>query len=166
MKVGLSSPCHPERSELASAVEGSHVPVQGCVRSLLRRDDINVDDDIDVDKDSSSPMAEPTATRVAAECDQEGEARHCCEMMRSNVEQQCDQHPDPFDCADRVVYFAENLREYGLIIHDGGSSHIAIAYCPWCATKLPKSRRDELYSDGLYANKLEHGDPMNLGERA
>src|SRR5205085_12028212 len=26
--------CHPERSELASEVEGSRAPVQGCMRSL------------------------------------------------------------------------------------------------------------------------------------
>jgi len=85
--------------------------------------------------------------------------------MRSNVEQQCDQHPDPFDCADRVVYFAENLREYGLVIHDGGASYIAIAYCPWCATRLPESRRNDLYPDGILADEQEYGAAVNHGER-
>ena len=32
--------------------------------------------------------------------------------------------------------------EYGLIIHDGGSSYIDIKYCPWCGSKLPESKRD------------------------
>ena len=72
---------------------------------------------------------------------------HCCEIMRRKVEQQCDDHPSPFDCADALIYFSQRLREYGLIIHDGGSSYSQIAYCPWCGTRLPESRRDELYPD-------------------
>ncbi|MFB9422507.1 DUF6980 family protein [Nonomuraea rubra] len=28
-------------------------------------------------------------------------------------------------------------RSYGLPIHDGGSSSIAIRYCPWCGARLP-----------------------------
>jgi hypothetical protein len=75
---------------------------------------------------------------------------HCCTMMKTNVEQRCDMHPDPFDCVDHLVYFSEELLEYGLIIHDGTTSYIALAYCPWCGTRLPESRRDELYPDGLY----------------
>jgi len=27
-------------------------------------------------------------------------AIHCCEMMRTNVESVCDQHPDRHDCPD------------------------------------------------------------------
>ena len=70
-------------------------------------------------------------------------------MMQGNVEHQCEQHPDPFDCADALVYYSARLREYGLIVHDGGSSCILIQHCPWCGTRLPESRRDELYPDGL-----------------
>ncbi|WP_430444133.1 DUF6980 family protein [Sphingorhabdus contaminans] len=60
---------------------------------------------------------------------------HCCEMMRSNVENICDMHPDRFDCPDCLIDYSED--SYGLIIHDGGHSVITISYCPWCATKLP-----------------------------
>jgi Domain of unknown function (DUF6980) len=44
-------------------------------------------------------------------------------------------------------------REYGIIIHDGGSSHIVINYCPWCGARLPDSQRarwhDELERRGI-----------------
>jgi hypothetical protein len=62
---------------------------------------------------------------------------HCCEMMRSNVENACDQHADRFDCPDCLVNYDERSRHYGLIIHDGGGSVITIQFCPWCGAKLP-----------------------------
>jgi hypothetical protein len=46
----------------------------------------------------------------------------------------CGQHPDPFDCPDRVVFHHDG--EYGLIIHDGGSAVIGMAFCPWCGAAL------------------------------
>jgi hypothetical protein len=61
----------------------------------------------------------------------------CCEMMRRNVEARCDQHPDPFDCPDTVVFYSAKGDRYGLIVHDGGTSYIAIKYCPWCGVSLP-----------------------------
>jgi hypothetical protein len=65
-------------------------------------------------------------------------ANHCCEMMRSNVENTCDQHTDRFDCPDCLINYGERRNSYGLIIHDGGGSVISISYCPWCGTKLPE----------------------------
>lgn len=69
--------------------------------------------------------------------DDEGVARrYCCEDLREQVEFRCEDHPDPYDCADSLVI--ETDRGYfGLIIHDGGSSHIAIQFCPWCGSRLP-----------------------------
>jgi hypothetical protein len=64
-------------------------------------------------------------------------------MMRANVENVCDLHPDRFECPDALVNYGRSEREsesgnhYGLIIHDGGSSSISIAFCPWCGTRLP-----------------------------
>jgi len=63
--------------------------------------------------------------------------RHCCEMMRENVERTCDMHPDRFDCGDCLVHYSEVSGMYSLIIHDGGSSMTRIDYCPWCGSKLP-----------------------------
>ncbi|MEA2825622.1 MAG: hypothetical protein QOG43_61 [Actinomycetota bacterium] len=75
-----------------------------------------------------------------------GGLRHCCDLMRSNVEQSCEQHPDPSDCPDNLIAYVAKFREYGLIIHDGGSSFIRIAHCPWCGTKLPLSERDRWFA--------------------
>jgi ribosomal protein S27AE len=68
--------------------------------------------------------------------------RHCCEDMRREVERACEQHPDRFDCPDCLVQYWSRLREYGLIIHDGGSSVMLIRFCPWCGSKLPDSLRE------------------------
>jgi len=62
--------------------------------------------------------------------------------MRSNIDYRCDEHPDPFDCADNLIYYSKKLDEYGIIIHDGGSSWAVMEFCPWCGTKLPESKRN------------------------
>jgi len=60
--------------------------------------------------------------------------KHCCEKMDYYLDMKCDQHKDPFDCSDNVVYYKNN--QYGLIIHDGTHSFYQIFYCPWCGKKL------------------------------
>jgi hypothetical protein len=67
---------------------------------------------------------------------------HCCDAMTRAVNQLCGEHDDPFDCADKLIYYSPRADEYGIIIHDGGSSFSVIAYCPWCGAKLPESKRD------------------------
>lgn len=67
-------------------------------------------------------------------------ARHCCEMMTANVNQRCDQHSDPFECPDNLVIFFADRNEYGLIVHDGGSSFVRIQFCPWCGVGLEKPK--------------------------
>ena len=80
---------------------------------------------------------------------QESEKPSCCEQMENRLRLDCSQHEDVFDCPDALVYQSVRFDEYGLIIHDGGSSYVLIEYCPWCGTKLPESKRD------LWFNKLE-----------
>ncbi|MFC9688911.1 DUF6980 family protein [Kribbella sp. NPDC056951] len=70
---------------------------------------------------------------------------HCCETMDRQVSVTCDQHDDPFECADAVVTFSAKFQEYGLIIHDGGSSVLGISFCPWCGQRLPESQRDRWF---------------------
>ena len=70
---------------------------------------------------------------------------HCCEAMTRDLNQRCDMHPDPFDCADNLIYYSSRFDEYGIIIHDGGASFSLIKHCPWCGTKLPESKRDEWF---------------------
>jgi hypothetical protein len=63
-------------------------------------------------------------------------------MMMRHAETRCDQHPDPFDCADNLIFHAPDDERYGLIIHDGGTSYITIKYCPWCGASLPTDDDD------------------------
>lgn len=67
---------------------------------------------------------------------------HCCETMKGQVNIKCNVHADPFDCPDTLITYNDKFDEYGLIIHDGGSSSIEITYCPWCGSELPGSKRD------------------------
>ncbi|WP_328387574.1 DUF6980 family protein [Nocardia sp. NBC_00416] len=80
-------------------------------------------------------------------------SRHCCEMMTSNLDWECQLHQDPYDCPDALVIFIAKFAEYGLIIHDGGTSFVAIDFCPWCGASLPESQRnrwvDELEAMGF-----------------
>lgn len=73
--------------------------------------------------------------------------RHCCDAMRQAVEFVCDRHSNPFECPECLIHFSRKSREYGLIVHDGGSSSVAIRFCPWCGEGLserPKlSKRDK-----------------------
>ncbi len=58
--------------------------------------------------------------------------------MKEKVEYICEDHPDPFDCADNLIYYSKKLNVYGLIIHDGGSSFVTINFCPFCGKILPE----------------------------
>lgn len=61
------------------------------------------------------------------------------------VTHSCDLNTDQFDCPDALIHFTPKFREYGLIIHDGGTSTICISFCPFCGEKLPESKRDEWF---------------------
>jgi hypothetical protein len=67
--------------------------------------------------------------------------------MRDEVEHRCAEHPDPYDCPDHLARYVPNLDEYGLIVHDGGASYVEIAYCPWCGTRLPRSKRERWWAE-------------------
>jgi len=58
--------------------------------------------------------------------------------MERNLQHNCEVHIEPAHCPDSLVGFFGD--EYGLRIHDGGSSYVVIGYCPWCGTRLPISR--------------------------
>lgn len=73
--------------------------------------------------------------------------------MQSAVTHQCDKHASVFDCPDSVVYYSSRLDRYGLIVHDGGSSYVSIAYCPWCGISLTSSGTIN-QNDSTYKNFL------------
>jgi len=62
-------------------------------------------------------------------------SNHCCETMIFHVQMKCpDGHTD-LQCPDRVILVLRT-GEYGLIIHDGGSSSYVINFCPFCGVEL------------------------------
>lgn len=81
---------------------------------------------------------------------------HCCKEMIKALELKCDIHKNIYDCPDVVISYSSKFDEYGIIIHDGGSSSMIINYCPFCGYKLPESKR-ELWLREL--EKLGYDDP-------
>ena len=71
-----------------------------------------------------------------ASADLEATNQHCCAQMADAVASKCADHPNRFDCPDALLNFDSRDQSYGLIIHDGGSSAIQIAFCPFCGMGL------------------------------
>jgi hypothetical protein len=63
-------------------------------------------------------------------------AEHCCELMDVYLNDE-----------DNLVHYFPKFREYGIPVHDGGSSQLGIAFCPWCGTKLPIPLRNEWFKE-------------------
>lgn len=72
---------------------------------------------------------------------------HCCATMAAQIAHACTEHADVFDCPDALIFYKPRFDEYGIIIHDGGTSSLTIHYCPWCGTALPHSRRDRWFDE-------------------
>lgn len=65
----------------------------------------------------------------------------CCGMMNDNIVK-CNEHDDPFEGVQNLIWYEEKFDEYGLIVFDGGQSYVIIDYCPWYGKKLPESKRN------------------------
>jgi hypothetical protein len=76
--------------------------------------------------------------------------RCCCPAMVAALDFRCDQHTDPFDCPDGLIVYHEPFDEFGIAVHDGGTSYVLIQHCPWCGAKLPDSQRERWF-DALEA---------------
>lgn len=74
-------------------------------------------------------------------------SKHCCKDIQNRSTLNCDLHSDEYECPDVLISYIEKFDEYGIIIHDGGSSSISIDYCPFCGTKLPESKRDMWFDE-------------------
>ena len=74
-------------------------------------------------------------------------SKHCCKDIQKRSTLNCDLHSDEYECPDVLISYIEKFDEYGIIIHDGGSSSISIDYCPFCGTKLPESKRDMWFDE-------------------
>jgi hypothetical protein len=66
-------------------------------------------------------------------------SEHCCERMNLHLN----------DGEGAAIRYVPEFDEYGIPVLDGGTSYIALNFCPWCGAKLPASKRDE------YFDKLE-----------
>jgi hypothetical protein len=66
---------------------------------------------------------------------------HCCQQMRTHLSRTCPDHPDGKDCPDVVIEYYPKSKCYGLPIHDGGTSFIAISHCPWCGGRVGSEAR-------------------------
>ncbi|WP_330235078.1 DUF6980 family protein [Streptomyces sp. NBC_00566] len=82
---------------------------------------------------------------------------HCCEAMSRQVDVSCAEHDNPYSCPDALIEFSAKFQEYGLIIHDGGTSSSTIEFCPWCGRRLPESQRDRWF-DELERRRIEPGE--------
>lgn len=67
--------------------------------------------------------------------------------MNRHLGKMCEDHKNPFECPDFVISYSDKVDDYGLIIHDGGSSKYLISFCPFCGTKLSKQKRVRLIGD-------------------
>jgi hypothetical protein len=74
--------------------------------------------------------------------------------MSRQLNWKCGNHPAVEDCPDALVGRFGKKGGYGLFIHDGGSSHVEIAYCPWCGTRL----RDEAAETQPQVYEIAGGD--------
>ena len=83
---------------------------------------------------------------------------HCCEEMKRQVEHSCPTSHGRSSCSDQLVSFNDVFNEYGLIVHDGGTSSVEISFCPWCGGRLPPSQRDEWFEQ---LERLGFDDPFS-----
>lgn len=101
--------------------------------------------------------------------------------MLQQLNWKCGDHPSLEDCPDALIGRFGRRGDYGLFIHDGGSSHVEIAYCPWCGTRLRDEQgaqtQPQVYGisdgdvvlwsvDGAVHIKTtnNHNDPVELNE--
>jgi len=80
-------------------------------------------------------------------------AKPCWEDMRRQLTFRCEDHEDLSNCPDSLVVYSENSGQFGIRVHDRGSSSIAIRHCPWCGATLVwgwkwKGRRVGCLRDG------------------
>lgn len=62
--------------------------------------------------------------------------RYCCvDMAYRMIEHKKEIKSGKFD-VDCIIRYDKSHKEYGIPIHDGGSSYISIKYCPWCGKEL------------------------------
>lgn len=60
----------------------------------------------------------------------------CCAEMTRQVQHTCADHPDLSECPDALIVHDPDSGQFGMRVHDGGTSHLTISHCPWCGVDL------------------------------
>ncbi len=62
--------------------------------------------------------------------------KYCCVNMAYHlIEDKISKNSEEINY-DSIIKHSLKRKEFGIPIHDGGSSYIKINYCPWCGQKL------------------------------
>lgn len=88
-------------------------------------------------------------SRQAPETDQPD--LYCCDRMKEDLSGTCQIHTR-WECQDLFFSYNAKFDEYGLLVD--GLSVVQIAFCPFCGTKSPDSKRD-IWFDRLEALGFE-----------
>jgi hypothetical protein len=70
-----------------------------------------------------------------------------CIHLANQITYKCDIHPDPADCPDILISYFARFDEYSIAVKGGGTSAVAIRFCPWCGIALPESKRDRWFDE-------------------
>lgn len=101
---------------------------------------------------------------------------YCCSDMQYHANRWCEQPKlqdgskfgvskphDKWECGDFVMH-SPKPGVFGIPVHDGGSSHIEIRYCPWCSRHLSAyGVRPESHALKLKLRNIP--DPEELADR-
>ncbi|MEL6980640.1 MAG: hypothetical protein AAGM38_18510 [Pseudomonadota bacterium] len=84
----------------------------------------------------------------------------CCDAMRGALEVASERHATPFDCGATPLVYNAVFDEIGLVLRGEDAQYIVIGHCPWCAARLPESRRDAWFDtlEGLGFLDPNHQD--------
>lgn len=82
----------------------------------------------------------------------------CCEELEFYTTEKEEEFSDP----DKLIYHGKTFDEFGIIIHDGGKSYVAITHCPWSGDKLPNSKRLQWFEE---LEALGYEDPIGEFEQ-
>ena len=92
---------------------------------------------------------------------------HCCPDMAAAVNYVCPHHQyNPQACPDKLITFSATRRQYGLLIHDGGSSYRQIRFCPFCGAQLTESTLSEHRALEKQASRDEDQRALESGEKS
>jgi hypothetical protein len=64
---------------------------------------------------------------------------YCCNALKDQIAFRCADHPDLAECPDSLIVELHDTGEFGIRVHDGGSSFVRIYNCPWCGADLSRA---------------------------